>query len=392
MAQYREIEVSKDGRKAKMITATVRIPATFAGPVAARSVSQTFNSKPMAREWARKTADAIKAGDWRDPRLQEAPALPAPTLAQVLAKYVFEVTPTKKGAAQEKTLIERLKQTAMAQRPIDQITKSDIASYRDMRLAAGRAATTIHNEVNTLSAVFASAVHDWSYCQHNPVADLKAGRKRRALPKRAAGRDRRLGAEEEAAMRVALAAGADGAEMIALLDVALATGARLGEILDDFSRAWRDGDTMRLPDTKNGSARTVVLSKAACNALDALPKRKDGKDGRYFGLDTHAVEYRWQTARGKAIKAMVKAAVEAGRDPAPIRARSNVRFHDLRHEALSRMVAACGGNLKILMMQSGHKNVAMLMRYINPTVDDVRRMVAALDAPADAEQESEQAA
>jgi integrase len=49
----------------------------------------------------------------------------------------------------------------------------------------------------------------------------------------------------------------------------------------------------------------------------------------------------------------------------------DLRIHDLRHEALSRM-AARGADLKILMRQSGHKTVAVLMRYLNPTPEEQR--------------------
>lgn len=49
----------------------------------------------------------------------------------------------------------------------------------------------------------------------------------------------------------------------------------------------------------------------------------------------------------------------------------DLRIHDLRHEALSRM-SARGADLKTLMWQSGNKTVAVLMRYLNPTPAEQR--------------------
>ena len=50
----------------------------------------------------------------------------------------------------------------------------------------------------------------------------------------------------------------------------------------------------------------------------------------------------------------------------------DLRIHDLRHEALSSM-ASRGADLKTLMRQSGHKTVAVLMRYLNPTPQEQRK-------------------
>ncbi|WP_415195468.1 tyrosine-type recombinase/integrase [Rhodopseudomonas sp.] len=57
----------------------------------------------------------------------------------------------------------------------------------------------------------------------------------------------------------------------------------------------------------------------------------------------------------------------------------DLRIHDLRHEALSRM-SARGADLKTLMRQSGHKTVAVLMRYLNPTPAEQRSRLFPDDA------------
>jgi integrase len=54
-------------------------------------------------------------------------------------------------------------------------------------------------------------------------------------------------------------------------------------------------------------------------------------------------------------------------------------FHDLRHEALSRMAAAHMPPA-FMMRQSGHKTLAMLARYVNPTDDDIRAAIKKMEA------------
>jgi integrase len=172
------------------------------------------------------------------------------------------------------------------------------------------------------------------------------------LPKPAPGRERRLEGDEEHRLMEAIEKGHDSQEMKAIIIVALETGMRLGEILG-AKQAWLKGDVLSLPDTKNGTSRDVILSVKALDAIQNLHLRLSGD---IFGLNKDKVEYRWKMALREAKI-------------------SNLRIHDLRHEALSRMVAK-GANLKIIMRQSGHKSVDMLMRYTHPTNDDVRKMLA----------------
>ncbi len=86
-------------------------------------------------------------------------------------------------------------------------------------------------EVLLLSALYRHASEAWCLAVGNPARGVK-------LPQAAVGRQRRLedghGEEqgEEERMRAALLAGSHGDEMVDLMDVALETGMRLGELLD----------------------------------------------------------------------------------------------------------------------------------------------------------------
>ena len=49
-----------------------------------------------------------------------------------------------------------------------------------------------------------------------------------------------------------------------------------------------------------------------------------------------------------------------------------VRFHDLRHEALSRM-AGMGLTIGELQAQSGHTTAQILLRYVNARAGDIAK-------------------
>jgi integrase len=98
-----------------------------------------------------------------------------------------------------------------------------------------------------------------------------------------------------------------------------------------------------LPDTKTGDTRQVPLSTAAIAALSALPRHF--KNSRVF----------WTWARADSLQNAWRRAVKAaGID--------DLRFHDLRHEAVSRLFEL-GLNPMEVAAISGHKTLQMLKRY-----------------------------
>jgi integrase len=137
--------------------------------------------------------------------------------------------------------------------------------------------------------------------------------------------------------------------MLPLVKFALETAMRRGEIL---SLRWDYIDLARrtalLPDTKNGQSRTVPLSSAAAAILQNIQR---SIDGRVFPLSECAVS-----------AAFSRAAERAGIE--------EVRFHDLRHIAITR-IAQKLPNLIELAAVSGHKSVAMLKRYYHPNAAEL---------------------
>lgn len=120
--------------------------------------------------------------------------------------------------------------------------------------------------------------------------------------------------------------------------------------------AWDDIDlkkqTAHLPKTKTDVPRTVPLSKAAVKAL---------KD---FGAKDEGCVFELQAASMS--QAFDRACEPHRADIA------GVRFHDLRHEATSRLFEK-GLNVMEVAAITGHKTLDMLKRYTHLRAEDLAK-------------------
>ena len=217
-------------------------------------------------------------------------------------------------------------------------------------LADGLAGATVVKELNSLSHLFDVAVKDWGI----PMVANPAKLVRR--PQVARGRDRRLSGAEES--RLMAACKATRAPMLApVVRFAIETGMRMGEIL---ALRWSDvdlpGRVATLNDTKTGDARQVPLSTAAIAAMSALPRHMS--DGRVF----------WTWKRADSLENVWRRAVKAA-------GIEDLRFHDLRHEAVSRFFEL-GLNPMEVAAISGHKTLQMLKRYTHLKASELVKKLA----------------
>jgi hypothetical protein len=225
---------------------------------------------------------------------------------------------------------------------VDEVRPRMFAEWRDKRLADGLTGSTVRNDLNTLSAVFRHAASEWGYERlENPIARLRR-------PPLNSGRTRRVSAEELEAIKIHT----DSETLPAIVDLAVETGMRLSEIT---SLQWQNIDlakrTAVLPDSKNGHRRVVPLSPSAATTLSALRQRPLIRlDGQVFNVTPHAVT----TAFRRAV-ARVRRHTEN-------RLGADLHFHDLRHEAVSRLFER-GFNVMEVASISGHRSMQMLARY-----------------------------
>jgi integrase len=210
--------------------------------------------------------------------------------------------------------------------------------------------------------MYTIAIREWRIGVHyNPVSAIRK-------PASGQGRNRRLqpapdqGKVDEQT-RLMKACNAHSNPMLGwIVRLALATGMRAGEI-QTLRRAQIDLSRriVRLTETKNGSVRTVPLSREAVIVLrEALdhPVRPLDTDLIFWGepgRDGKRRPYEFRPAWRRAVK---KAGI------------IGLRFHDLRHEAVSRLVEAGLSDQEVAAI-SGHKSMQMLKRYTHLRAEDL---------------------
>ncbi|MEJ2630757.1 MAG: site-specific integrase [Acidihalobacter sp.] len=330
--------------------------------------TETFRNKTDAEAWARKQESDVERGLWRDNTEAERTAL-----ITCLKRYQNEVTAHKRGAVQEASIIGILKGEALATKAMAKVRSADVSAMVDSWRRDGYAQATIARRLAVLSHVFEHAARSWSMeALANPVRLVK-------LPPLRNGRERRVSDAEIDA--VCKATGSDILPHIVRL--AVETAMRRGELV---GIQWRDVDLARrvihIRTTKNGYPRDVPLSSRAVALLEPLkaehdkkqeereastPKETD-KEDRLFAVRDDAVTRAFDRAAERARAAYVADCEREGR-PADAKHLLNLRFHDLRHEATSRLAALLG--VHELAKVTGHRDLRMLMRYYHPSAEDL---------------------
>ncbi|MEA3243872.1 MAG: site-specific integrase [Pseudomonadota bacterium] len=317
---------------------------------------KTFRTKRDAEDWARSTEDEMVRGVY----INRAGAEKL-LLEKALDRYLSEVSPSKRDSTAygESHKAKALKKKFGAY-SLAAITPDLVAEYRDERLADGKSASTVRLELSLLSHLFTIAIKEWRVgLFYNPVANI-----RKSAP--AKGRDRLLSADEEKALFKACD-GYSNPMLGWIARIALYTGMRAGEIKTLTRRQVNlEKGTVYLSETKNGSARTVPLTKKAENIFRLAlcnPVRPFDTDLIFYGepgRDRIRRSYEFRPAWHRTLK-------DAGI--------KGLRFHDLRHEAVSRLVEAGLGDQEVAAI-SGHKSMQMLKRYTHLRAED---LVARLD-------------
>lgn len=258
-------------------------------------------------------------------------------LSDVLQRYADEVSPSKRGHRDELIRIKALQRARMAAFALEKLTPAVVASFRDDRLRIVNAGAVIR-DLSLLSSVINHARREWGASIDNPCLLVKK-------PATPPGRTRVLSVEEEACLLTALEpTGRKNPEMRPLVQLALHTAMRRGELLAlQWQNVDRAAQTAYLPMSKNGRPRFVPLSNAALTALAALPQ---GQHGSVFSISAEALAAAFKRATGRA-------------------GLRDVRFHDLRHTATSRMAEKLPNVIELAAV-TGHQSLQMLKRYYHP--------------------------
>ncbi len=295
--------------------------------------SKTFISKKDALAWTKRTETLLDMGEI--PTAANADL----KLADLIARYLETVTPAKKCWPQETRRLDKLLRDPIAKTKLSALTPALFAQFRDRRLKDGQ--RTCRYDLVLLQHILKLARLEWGIpLTTNPVELIKK-------PPPSKPRDRRLEPGEFERLRDAALAGSAW-YLWPLVELAIETGMRRGELLKVL---WVDLDLaarqLTIRDTKNGEDRTIPLTTRAATTLQTLPQTDD----RIFPISPVAVRMAWDR--------MIKRAGIVG-----------LRFHDLRHEAVSRFFEM-GLTVPEVALISGHKDARMLFRYVHLRAKDL---------------------
>jgi integrase len=306
-----------------------------------RGIARSFRMRADAVAWAR---DMELRAD-RSELPSDTRILSRITLGHLVTRYRDTISPRKRGYEVERIVLTAFLRHSVCKKPLSQITTEDFGRYRDERLGSIKP-TTLKREFSSLHNMFEVARDEWNLpIRENPLSKLR-------LPISQARRERRLnGAELERLMQSAQRC--RNKLILPIIVFALETAMRRGEIL---SLEWQNIDEERrsvvLLHTKNGHSRTIPLSSRALAIVKSLPKN----DERLFPMSANAFRLSWERVRKRA-------------------GISDLHFHDLRHEAISRFFEL-GLSVPEVALISGHRDARMLFRYTHPMRETILKKLS----------------
>ena len=291
------------------------------------SISKTFTKKVHAQQWAKSTEVAIESGQY-----SESLEL---TVKDALIEYQqSKLSHDKRSHPHIKNAI-----SGLGKYKADSILSSQLVTYRNNRLKTHSHQTVKHE----LSMVLRSLRWARDELGH---ADIKIPTVK--MPSIPRGRDRRISPKEEYDLLDALRLTSNVQSIVSL---AIETGMRRSEIIN---MRWSDikvkNRTLHIPQTKTDTPRTIPLSSRAIRILNTL---QTNISGRVFEIAADSIS-----------QAFKRACKRANID--------NLRFHDCRHEAVTRFFEM-GLNVMEVAAISGHKDLRMLQRYTHLRAEDLAK-------------------
>lgn len=307
--------------------------------------SKTFIKKTDARKWARQTEAKLDAGFLSGSKSCKIDM----RVIDLLIRYRDTVTPNKKGKSSESKRIDTYMDQPWAKLYLSAISPAIFSAYRDTRLKHVKPAT-VRRDLGLLRAIFEYGIREWNIkLPENPLAKIQK-------PKEPEARQRRL---EDGELQAIISASERHREPWLKNGILLAieTGMRRGELLKlEWNDVNNEDSTLLIRDSKNGSSRIIPLSIQAINILKHQQRDSSKPSKLIFPVSANAFQLSWQRCKKRIAKDNPKIL--------------DLRFHDLRHEAISRFFEL-GLSVPEVALISGHKDVRMLFRYTHLRASDI---------------------
>lgn len=316
-----------------------------------RYKAKTFRRRYDAEGWARKIESEIERGAWRE--VGEAEHV---TLAAALDRYAQEESPSHRGRDIEQATIRVMRDEPICGLPLSRIDAGQVRALRDDWLKRGYAIGTVNRRLTILGALYGLAYREWGMSAlSNPIKGM--------LLKGAVRRERRVSNDEVDA----IVSASSSPKLAILIRLAVETAMRRGELCQlKWSMVDLATGVISLPSTvtKNSRARDVPLSPTAIAILSEQPR---APDAAVIGMEPHSVTQAMRRACSRARGQYTENCLQSQQTPDPSFCK-DVHFHDLRHEATSRLARIFA--LHELMKIVGHSSSAMLASYYHPSAAD----------------------
>lgn len=306
---------------------------------------KTFELKREALEWSSNIESEMNRGTFQDRT-----GLERTLLSHVLQDYLDNEAPHKKSFTSISYRVKSWLNHPLANRTLASLSTIDFMDWANERLETVNSSTARRDLMEVASSFSRARTHlnlPINKSILEPVlAQLKPGQ----------ARERRLGKDEE--VLLLKYATEYSKEAVACIQLAIETGMRRGEICQ---LQWQNVSLVKKEEcitlssdiTKNGKSRVVPLSLKAVNILKSL---NPCTTGRVF------ISFKQPDSISQFFDRICKRAkIE------------DFCFHDLRHEAASRIApyVPTASLAKIM----GWSSIQMAMRYYNPTAGDLIKII-----------------
>jgi integrase len=282
------------------------------------------------------------------------------TFDELMVAYLLATDGQRRREDVVRLHVWRLKQT-FSEKVMETLAATDVTSYIQKRKGEGVSNATVNRELEVLSAAINFAVRDLDWTLPNPVV----GR----MLKEPEGRLRWLTRPESMALVHAAEAERMAPHLAPLIQLALHTGMRRGELLGlEWVRVDLQAAIIYLEGrhTKAGKRRTVPINAVARHAL--LNRAR-------FRAE-HCPDAPWVFCDVKGVRiASVQRSFGTACERAGI---TDFRFHDLRHTCAAWLVQA-GVPLTEVRDVLGHSTIKMTERYAHLAPENVRAALALVE-------------
>jgi len=304
------------------------------------SKSASFSSKAEARAWAAGEEAALYSSC-------KASGSYTPTnMAEVLLRYMDVISPEKAGYRDELTVIRAMLREDWTTIPIERLGPQHLANYRDRRLKTVKPAT-----FNRQFGIIRHACHvsraEWGWHFDDGFLGIRMAR---VKPQSFV---RRVNPEQLNSLLKA-SEFCRNPRMRHIIELAVETGLRRGEICSlNVADVDLESGLLHVRQTKNGHPRSVPLTSSASFAVAELVSLADGAS--LTGMKPNAIRLSFARIKRRS-------------------GETSVRFHDLRHEAVSRFFEM-GLTPPEVAMISGHRTMSQLMRYSHASIERVAKLI-----------------